>query len=376
MPHQFIVFRALVLVTAAGLSCGSALVDNAALATEIPVTTDVRAGSDAAIEEAQTLILAMMHEQLVPGVSVAVWRDELLWSAGFGRSDLETEVAVSPRTRFRIGSISKPLTVAALAKLIEQDKVDLDAPVRQYVPYWPRKSHTITSRQLAGHLAGIRHYVRDEFLIQREFPTVRQGTRIFRDDSLLDPPGEKYRYSSYGFNLLSAVVEGAAGEPFLSFVQQEVFDPLDMHQTVADHPAEVIEHRTRFYARRDGNVYNAPFVNNSYKWAGGGFLSTPTDLTRFAAAHLSERFLRPETIELLWTSQQTNDGKLTGYGIGWRVTADNQGRRVVGHGGGSVGGSCQLVVYPAERVIVVLTANMTGVRYNDLPYQIAARFIE
>ena len=317
-----------------------------------------------------------MRDQQVPGVSVAVSaHGKLVWSEGFGHSDLETRVPVWPHTKFRVGSISKPLTAAAVALLVERGELDLDAPVRRYVEYWPRKSRPITPRQLAGHLAGIRHYVRDEFLIQRGYDSVRAGIEIFRSDPLLDPPGHRFRYSSYGFNLLSAVVEGASGESFLPYMQREVFEPLGMRHTVADHTSRIIENRTRYYVRGDGKVFNAPFANNSYKWAGGGFLSTPEDLILFARAHLTQGFLKPETIQLLWTSQSTSDGNSTGYGIGWRVSTDAQGRRRVGHGGGSVGGTCQLIMYPEEQVVVAITTNLSGVGFGRLQYQIAEHWL-
>ncbi len=327
-------------------------------------------------EASRDLVRALLVDQRVPGLSVAVWQEgRIIWSEGFGYSDLESRVPVWPHTRFRIGSISKPLTAAAVGRLIEQGKLDLDRRVRDYVPYWPEKEHAITARQLAGHLAGVRHYQRNEFLMSKPFPSVESSIAIFAEDALLHPPGEKFQYSSYGYNLLSAVIEGASGDDFLSYMEREVFDRLGMRHTVADRPQAIVENRTRFYARQGDWIVNAPYVDNSYKWAGGGFLSTPEDLIRFAAAHLGEEFLRRETIQRLWRSQQTNVGQQTNYGIGWRTSTDDEGRLRVGHGGGSVGGRAQLVIYPSERVIVAITANMSNVQYGDLQYQVAESFL-
>ena len=330
-----------------------------------------------AVTQCRSVTRELMADQKIPGLSISVWIDgRFVWSEGFGYSDMETRVPVWPHTRFRIGSISKPLTAAALAKLYEAGRLDMDSPVWHYVPSFPDKEHPITTRQLAGHLAGIRHYRGTEFLISRRYDSVLDALTIFRHDPLVHHPGEKFTYSSYGFNLLSAVIEGASGQGFLSYMDEHVFDPVGMRHTVADRPARIIAKRTRFYARGPkGRLINAPYVNNSYKWAGGGFLSTPEDLCRFAAAHLRDDFLKQETIERLWTSQHTNDGKETGYGIGWRVTTDEAGRRRVGHGGGSVGGSSQLVVYPEAKLILAVTANMSGVRYGDAHYHIAELFL-
>jgi len=313
-----------------------------------------------AIEQANSVAQEMMARGL-PGMAVAVAVDgEIAWSQGYGYADVENRVPVWPTTKFRIGSVSKPLTAAALMTLYEQGKVDLDAPVQKYVPSFPEKDAVVTTRQLAGHLAGIRHYRGDEFLLNRRYDSVLESLDIFKDDPLVEAPGTKFLYSSYGWNLLSAVVEGAAGKDFLSYMDEAVFGPLGMRDTVADKNSEIIERRTRFYGRsEDGRLMNAPAVDNSYKWAGGGFLSSVEDLVRFGSAHLEPGFLKQETLKLLFTSQRTSDGKETGYGIGWSVEPDNQGRRRIRHGGGSVGGTAALVIYPDEKIVVAVLTNMT-----------------
>ena len=287
-------------------------------------------------------------------------------------ADLENRVAVTPNSRFRIGSISKSLTAAALGRLVEQGKLDLDAPVQKYVPEFPKKKFPITTRQLAGHIAGIRHYRGLEFRLAKRNSSVTEGLQIFKDDALLFEPGTKYRYSSYGFNLVSAVVESVAKEPFLVHMRKRVFQPLGMKDTCADFTDRIIPNRVRFYSKSIlRRTQNAPYVDNSYKWAGGGFLSTPSDLCRFASAHLGTKFLKSKTIKMLWTSQKTNDGKRTGYGIGWSVS-----RSRVGHGGGSVGGRSQLVVYPKQRVILAITANVTRLNYRNIHTSIAQSFFK
>ncbi len=332
-----------------------------------PQTTEALAQAPApsryadAIAHARLLAQAITEESRTPGLSVAVGVDgEIVWSEGFGYASVEQRTPVWEETKFRIGSISKPLTAAALALLYEQGRLDLDAPVQRYVPTFPEKRWPVTTRQLAGHLAGIRHYRNQEFLSSRRYATVLEGLEIFQDDTLLFEPGTRYSYSSYGWNLLSAVVEGASGESFLSYMQRQVFERLGMKHTVADHTDSIIPHRTEFYDRDDNRrVLNAPFVDNSYKWAGGGFLSTPEDLVRFAMAHLDEGFLKRETVELLWTSQRNNAGVETGYGIGWSVHTDREGRRTVSHGGGSMGGTAFLLIFPEQRVVVATVGNMS-----------------
>jgi CubicO group peptidase (beta-lactamase class C family) len=229
-----------------------------------------------------------------------------------------------------------------------------------YVPEFPDKGAVLTTRQLAGHLAGIRHYRGLEFLLNRHFSTVREGLKIFQDDPLESQPGEKFSYSSYGWNLVSRVMETASKEEFLSYMQRAVFGPLGMTNTMPDQDGRELPQRTRFYNSQAGGDFEiAPPVDNSYKWAGGGFLSTPEDLVRFGIAHLEEGFLKRESLDALFTSQKTSDGKATGYGIGWFVLKDANGHRVMTHSGGSVGGTSILMIHPERRVVVAMTSNCT-----------------
>lgn len=333
--------------------------------------------SQIAIDKGKKLIQALMERDKVAGLSITVMKgEEIIWSEGFGYADLEQEIPVYPdKTKFRVGSISKPMTAAMLAQLYEAGKLDLDAPVQTYVPDFPQKQYEITTRQLAGHLGGIRHYNGSEFLSSEHYTTVDEGLVIFKNDPLIHPPGSKYRYSSYGWNLISAVLEGASGEEFLDYMQRNVFDKLNLENTAADQNADIIPFRTRFYVTNaDGEVKNAPYVDNSYKWAGGGFISTSEDVARFALAHLHPGFLQAETLKLLITSQKTTDGEETGYGLGWRSGTTQNGKYWFGHSGGSVGGTSQMVIFPEQELIVVMLTNASGVNYNGLQLEIGELF--
>ena len=316
-----------------------------------------------AIDSARAIILAGMRRSGIPGASVTVLRNgKEIWSEGLGVADFENNVSVTQLTKFRIGSVSKPITAVAMAALVEEGKLDLDAPIQKYVPSFPVKNYPITARELAGHLAGIRHYAGDEFYSNRHYASVTSSLDIFKNDTLLYRPGDKYNYSTYGFVLLSAVVEGAAGEPFLSYVRRRVFDPIGMRNTTAEFPDSIIMNRARFYTRSDslGPIINARWVDNSNKWAGGGFISTTQDLARFGQAMLDAKVLKRSTIDALWTPQHTSDGKATTYGMGWAVNTDSTGRRAVSHSGGSVGGTALLVVYPKEQMVFAFLFNGDG----------------
>jgi len=194
---------------------------------------------------------------------------------------------------------------------------------------------------------------------------VTAGLAIFANDPLVAPPGTRFSYSSYGFNLISAVVEGASREEFLTYMSRHVFKPLKMTSTAPDRNDSLIPNRTRFYERTEsGQFVLAPTVDNSYKWAGGGFVSTAEDLVRFGSAHLAPGHLKAATLELLFTPQRTTSGQSTEYGIGWFIATDTLGHRYVFHGGGSVGGTTAFGVDRDSRVVIALVTNLSDARLD------------
>lgn len=322
--------------------------------------TSTREVYTAAIRASRSVVELLKREDGLPGLQVAVARGgEIVWSEGFGHADLETSQPVTSLTRFRIGSLSKPLTAAAALRLHEKERLDLDAPVRRYVPSFPEKSRPVTARHLLGHLSGIRHYRDDESQIRYEhYDDVLDALELFAGDSLLHPPGTDYEYSSYGYNLLSAVVQEAGGSDFLSYMRDEVFRPLGMRHTTAEHMDSILANRAEFYGWGEtGGLVNAPFTDNSYKWASGGFLSTAEDLVRFGSGLLAGDLIRPSLVDTMFTSLVTAGGDTTGYAMGWRPRQDWAGRPVVRHGGSSVGGRAFLMLWPEEKLVVALLAN-------------------
>ncbi|MEL6870511.1 MAG: serine hydrolase domain-containing protein [Pseudomonadota bacterium] len=326
----------------------------------------------------ELLVEQFLETSGLSGLAVTVGTtDRIIWSQGFGYADLEQNVPIDPAlTKFRVGSTAKSMTAVAMGQLYEAGKLDLDAPIQKYLTTFPQKSGAITSRLLAGHLAGIRHYDGiEEFLSDVPYESVIDALDIFADDPLEFPPGTEFGYSTYGFNLLSAVLERAAGESFLDYMAEYVFAPAGMASTVPDFVYPLIPHRSRYYEIDDGVILNALWVDNSNKWAGGGFLSTSEDLVRFGQAHFSDALLRPETIEMMWTSQKTTSGEETGYGMGWFVTTDDAGRRLIRHSGGSVGGVTELRIYPDDDLVIALITNTDPANFRTLAPQIAALFL-
>ena len=310
----------------------------------------------AQIKVVRPLVARMKRAFASPGLSVAVAAaGKLVWSESCGFADVRRHARVTPRTQFRIGSVSKSLTAAAVARLYQQGRLDVDDDLRKYVPAFPADRPRVTLRQLGGHLGGIRHYEGADAINTRHYASVTDSLRVFIDDPLVAPPGEEFHYSSYGFNLLGATLETAAGTSFASAVQQAVLTPLGMKTTTVGRPPRG---GTRFYeitsARR---ARPAPRIDLSDRYPSGGFLSTARDLVRLGIGITDAAFLDQRSQTLLFTSQRTSADKVTGYGFGFEV-ADGPVGAFAGHTGNVVGGTAFILIHPRTRVVVALATNI------------------
>ena len=277
-----------------------------------------------AVEQGRQIVRAGLIEQNLPGLSVAVGvGSDIVWAEGFGWADLENRVPVAPEMRFRIGTASTALTSAAVGLLLEQGRLNLDDEIQTYVPAFPKKQWPVTVRQLMGHLAGVRNDGGDEGpLLSARCERPVEALQPFAQRSLLFEPGTQYRYSSYGWILVSAAVEAAADEPFLTFMRKQIYAPLGMDDTRADSATEPIPDRATFYFPRFAadpryGLHLMRQIDYSCYAGSSAFLSTPSDLVRFATAINSGKLLQPATVQLLQTSQRLASGQETGYGLGW-----------------------------------------------------------
>ncbi|KAL6075046.1 LACTB protein [Balamuthia mandrillaris] len=457
-------------------------------ASSLAVAEETRELREDIIEQCQRLLLhaqqTAKEDQGFPGCTIAVMKEgELVWSRALGLADVENAVGMRPNHLMRVASISKSMTSAAVGLLWERGKLDLDAPVKRYVPTfqplppasqkneaekaeeerrngahenekekakdaeqndgkkkdeqkntggkreeedgekknedkWSKDQveekieKEITTRRVAGHIGGIRHYKdRAEFESAKHYENVSDALAIFQKDPLDCLPGEKYHYSTYGWNLISAVVEAASGEDFLTFMQNNVFDVLGMNHTQPEYHDPILPNRTRYYVRDNttGRLRNAPYVDNSNKWAGGGFIATAEDVAKFGNALLAGEILKFSTVSLLFKPQvavprSTKAKKFKkgpirdmGYGIGFFsmdgksvnghktnkqaeetfaafVEAEANKKNIPGetytrisqdhiifHTGGAVGGSSVLTILPEEGIVVAIITNLENV---------------
>ena len=341
----------------------------------------------AAVEQGRQLARAGLVRQNLPGLSVAVGvGGDIVWAEGFGWADMDRRVPVAPRMQFRIGHASKSLTSAAVGLLLEKGQLHLEEEIQTYVPEFPRKQWPVTLRQLMGHVAGIRHYDSQEDSNPTEHcDRAIKGLKRFADDPLRFEPDSQYRYSTFGWVLVSAAVEAGAKESLSTFMTTQVFKPLGMTATTFEVSAEPIPDRVTFYQRRftgDGGegVVPATAVDYSCFAGAGAILSTPSDLVRFGLAINGGKLLQPSTVHKLQTRQILTSGEETEYGLGWmveEVTLAGEPTGMVHHASRSLkGGTTSFMTFPARGMVVAVTANIANAITRDIALAIAQAFAE
>jgi CubicO group peptidase (beta-lactamase class C family) len=300
---------------------------------------------------------------------------ETVLAENLGYADLEHRVPVTNATRFGVASITKAFTGLALLKLHESGRIDLDAPIQHYVPGFPVKpGGVITPRLLAAHLAGIRHWgqERNATLYARHFDDVNDVLALFKDDTLVAPPGTKASYSSYGYNLIAAAIQSASGVKYQEYVNREIISRLGLKNTGFDDVRRVLPNRARRYSYFDpwtfavdsSAVYRVPDWDYSHNMAGGNMYSTAADLAQFGRAIERPGLLAKESLDLLNRRPRVGAVEAT-MSFGFFVGDSTAPHRLLNIGGSNAGLQSGLFVYPDEDLVIVVLANTWGIGSNS-----------
>lgn len=344
----------------------------------------------AAIADLDKVIAAEQAKASVPGLNVAIaWKNQLVYSKGFGFADLEARVPATEKTAFRTASTAKPLTATGVMLLVEAGKIDLDAPIQTYCPAFPKKEWTVTARHILGHQSGIRHYKKPgESAGTTHYFSIQDSLAIFKNDPLEFEPGTKYLYSTFGYSVLGCAIEGASGMPYEVYMRDRVFAPAGMARTRLDRIWDIIPDRARGYQlltadafktlppaaqafAKIGQTYNGPFHDTSMKIPGGGFVATAEDLTRFGIAFQTGKLVKATTAEQMWTEGKTADGKPTSYGLGWGTTPAQEGIRRFTHSGNQIGAASVFHVLPEVGLTYAIMTNLEDTEMGGLSRGIA-----
>ncbi|WP_136481260.1 serine hydrolase domain-containing protein [Cognatitamlana onchidii] len=344
-------------------------------------------------KQADKILKAEFTKLKTPSLSIAIgMNDSLIWANSIGYSDIKNSIFASQQTKYRIGSISKTLTSIGLGVLLQTNVLKKNSKVKEFVPYVNEKLSNLTVEQLASHTSGIRNYSTClclpiwEFYDNDKYSSIKESISIFNNDKLLFEPGSDFSYSTYNYNLLSAMMEGATKTNFLEFMQNKVFDPLGLLRTVPGGITESDDNTAKFYDIENGKIKEAYKTSSSGKYAGGGFLSTPSDLVKFGNAVLNNKLIDTKTTETLFQPVILNNGHVNeqNYSLGWRndistnVFIDNREVRIVHHGGTSMGSTAMLILLPEYNVSLAVAMNRNGksTELFDITYKIADLFLK
>lgn len=331
---------------------------------------------------------AVLEGRQTPGLAVAVARaGEPVWVRGYGYANLEHGVPVGEDTVFRIGSVTKQFTAAAILLLAEEGRLSLDDTVEAYFPDFPR-AEDITIRQLLQHTAGISNYTSRDGFMADTAPLHHDRERMLAYIAAADPlydfePGTGWSYSNSGYILLDYIVEDAAGQPLADFLREQIFNPLGLNDTRMDDAAEILARRAQGYdAAEDApsGFTNTAHLSLSVAAGAGAMRSTARDLALWMQALLDGEVVTPASLALMLEPARLNDGSLASsalenppaalagmdYGLGI-MTGERDGRRFIGHGGSINGFNASLIQYPDEATTIVLLVNTIGPAARGAP---------
>lgn len=322
------------------------------------------------------------HDTGAPGIFVAVAsKGKILFSDGLGYADLDNWVSATGTTVNNIGSVSKAISAVAVMQLVEQGKVSLRDHIQKYVLYFPEKRWPIKIWHILTHTSGIRHYKKGEFgpghiKEMQHYESLKDAIKFFKEDPLLFKPGDFFQYSSYATNLLQGVVETASGMGFEEYLKNYVWEPAGMLSTALDVPERIVHRRGRGYEHKDGRLINTHYVDVSYKYLGGGIISSVEDLVRFGMALYNGKLLKPETLSLmtkvhiaevmLYRGKDKPEKMSFQMALIWWIQKDVQGRQFIYHTGTVKGCRSCLLIYPHGDLVVALQAN--GLPFDSFKY--------
>ncbi|NUO75936.1 MAG: beta-lactamase family protein [Lysobacter sp.] len=323
---------------------------------------------DAAAAASQAMLDALVRTNGVPGMGASVWREgKVVWTGCAGWQDLEARTPVTADTVFRLASVSKMFAVTAAAKLTEQHRLDLDAPITQALPWLRKDWSPITLRLLAAHTSGIPHYQSGDATVgQRHYATSREAVALFSSRTLLSAPGTEYHYSSWGYTLMGAAIEAASGQHFLDYVAQQVTPGLNIQADTDGHGERV----ARLYDLA-GGVHRVKDANDfSYTWPGGGLAGTPESVATFGGRLLQGRIVAPRTFAQMLRPAHLANGQPVGdddyrLAFGWRLSTDRDGLHIAHHAGVTPGARSALVLWPQQQASASVLSNALWVSSID-----------
>ena len=348
----------------------------ALLAAVASMLAPAAAGADdrgALLERIDGLVSDSMEATQTPGISVAVqYRGEMILARGYGLADVENRVPATEHTVYRIGSVTKQFTAAAVMKLVEDGKVALDDPMTKYFPDYPVGPFHITVGQLLDHTSGIKGYTEMPGFWEKGRLDLshEQMIELFSTVPYEFEPGDRYQYNNSGYYLAGLLVEKASGKSYAEYLEETFFRPLGMRESHYLYNDPIVPNRAEGYRVEDGVLLNDQPLSMHLPFAAGALGSSVLDLVRWMVALGAGDVVGPDGLEAMTTRRRLPRGEEIGYGLGLFV-GEMAGHRLIEHAGGINGFLSQLAWYPDDDLIVAVLANSGSAEPGPLQARIA-----
>lgn len=295
-------------------------------------------------------------------------------SKGYGLANLELDVPNTPKTKFRLGSMTKQFTAMGILMLQERGKLKIEDSICKYFPDCVASWKDVTIHHLLTHTSGIAEYLTLQEFRQRTLPlSTATVIETLRSKPLDFKPGERFSYSNSGYYLLGCIIEKAAGKSYEAFLQESIFALLQMTDTGYDSNNRIIPNRASGYVNVADKFSNASYLDMSRPYAAGGLYSTVEDLLRWDQALYSEKLVSPKTIEQIFTPHvKATLRSLTGsYGYGWMIS-DEFNHKTLMHAGNVNGFSSFITRFPNDKATVIVLSNFENAPIEKIAHDLAA----
>jgi CubicO group peptidase (beta-lactamase class C family) len=301
-----------------------------------------------------------MERDRIPGMTIGFFKGDHTWVKGFGYADLENKTPAHADSAYRLASITKSMTGTAIVQLAERGKLDLDGEIQTYVPYYPKQKWPVTVRQLLVHLGG----GQVGSGLGADFVTTREVVARISKYPIEIEPGTQYSYQTSGYNLLGAAIEEVSGKSFEAYLRENLWLPLGMKDTRIDNVRDLVPNRVRGYDLASGEVKNAPFVDVSSRFGGGGATGTVPDLLRWVRGILGGKIVTGKWIDEMLTPVATKSGRWAGLGdgddyytLGWIIKPVN-GNFSMRNEGSQKGTNTAVIYFPEKNLAIAAACNL------------------
>lgn len=320
---------------------------------------------------------AEMKTGKLVGLSLGVAdREKVISVQGFGLASIEHNIPVTDKTVFRIGSITKNFTAAAILALVEEKKLELDDPLTRFLSDYPLPAGNSTIQQLLHHTSGIKDLTRlPTFRRERQVAATPEEVRArFKDLPLNFKQNEKHQYCNSGYLLLAMVIEEVTQKKYAEFVQERLFKPIGLTATYCDDQFRIIPNQASGYSRWTGEVRYAPHVNVKSSTGSGNIATSTPDLLKWQQSLIAHKVIGKKYFDLMKTKGTLNNSAEFGYGMGYFIRKLGA-HDVIRHGGAISGFRAELVWLPESDYIIVVQANTHGADVRRIADKIAQRIL-